>query len=93
MTITRINQFEAKPGAEERLYTLLRSVISIIETCPGCLSCRLLRSTENPACLAIIEEWDRIESHQKAAQAIPREKFAEVSALFGKPAAGMYYTE
>src|SRR5262249_39632413 len=53
MTITRINQFEAKPGAEEKLYAFLQSVISIILTCPGCISCRLLRSTENPACLAI----------------------------------------
>jgi quinol monooxygenase YgiN len=91
MTITRINQFEAKPGAEEKLYAFLQSVISVILTCPGCISCRLLRSTENPACLAIIEEWDSIESHKKAAQAIPPEKLAEAAALFAKPPSGMYY--
>jgi quinol monooxygenase YgiN len=92
MTITRINQFEAKAAAEEKLYAFLQSVISIITACPGCISCRLLRSTENPACLAIIEEWDSIESHKSAAHAIPREKMAEAATLFAKSPSGMYYT-
>ena len=91
MTITRINQFEAKPGSGAKLDAFLQSVISIILTCPGCLSCRLLHSTENPACLAIIEEWDSIESHQRAARAIPQQKLAEAAALFAKPPSGMYY--
>ena len=91
MTITRINQFEAKVAAEEKLYAFLQSVISVITTCNGCISCRLLRSTENPACLAIIEEWDSIESHQRAASAIPPAMYAEAAALFAKPASGMYY--
>lgn len=91
MTITRINQFEAKAGLEEKLHAFLQSVISVILNCPGCIACKLLRSAENPACLAIIEEWDSIESHQKAAQAIPKEKLAEAGALFAKPPSGMYY--
>ncbi len=92
MAITRINQFEAKAGAEDALYAFLESVIAVIEKCPGCISCRLLRSTEDTASLAIIEEWDNIESHQKAAQAIPREKLGEAAAMFAKPPAGMYYS-
>jgi quinol monooxygenase YgiN len=91
MAITRINQFEAKAAAEEKLYAFLQSVISIIKACPGCISCRLLRSTENPACLAIIEEWDSIESHQRAVHAIPPEKLAEAAALFAKPPSGVYH--
>lgn len=91
MPITRINHFEAKPSEAENLYRFLQSVISVITTCPGNLSCRLLRSTENPACLAIIEEWDSIDSHQKAASAIPPEKIAEAAKLFAKPPSGMYY--
>ena len=91
VTITRINQFEAKAAAEEKLYAFLQSVISVITTCEGCISCKLLRSTENPACLAIIEEWDSIESHQRAASAIPPPMYAKAMALFAKPAAGMYY--
>src|SRR5712671_7746720 len=91
MTITRINQFEAKTALEERLFAFLHSVISVITACPGCISCKLLRSTENPACFAIIEEWDSIESHQNAASAIPPAKLAEAAALFAKPPSGMYY--
>lgn len=92
MSITRINQFEAKAGSEEKLYAFLRSVISVVAACPGCISCRLLRSTENSAGLVIIEEWDSIESHKDAARAIPREKLAEASALVAKPPSGMYYS-
>jgi quinol monooxygenase YgiN len=91
VTITRINQFEATAAAEEKLYVFLQSVIAVITTCKGCISCRLLRSAENPACLAIIEEWDSIDSHQRAANAIPPAMYAEAVALFAKPASGMYY--
>lgn len=91
MTVTRINHFEARAGAEDALHVFLQSVISVIKSCPGCLSCQLLRSVESPACLAIIEIWDTIESHQQAARAIPPEKMAEVMMLLAKPASGMYY--
>ena len=91
MTITRINQFEAKASLEEKLYSFLQSVISVIETCPGCISCGLLRSTESPACLAIIEEWESIEAHQRAASAVPRASLAEAPAWFAKPPSGVYY--
>jgi quinol monooxygenase YgiN len=91
MTITRINQFEAKPGLQEQLFESLRSVISIIEKSPGCKSCQLLRSTENPAHLAIIEVWESIQDHQNAAKAIPPEKMTQAMALFAKPPSGAYY--
>ncbi|HKQ30656.1 MAG TPA: antibiotic biosynthesis monooxygenase family protein [Burkholderiales bacterium] len=89
--ITRINQFEAKKDLEEKLFEFLQSVISIIEKSPGCTSCRLLRSTDNPAHLAIIEEWESIQDHQNAAKAIPPEKMAQAMALFAKPPSGTYY--
>jgi quinol monooxygenase YgiN len=91
MTITRINQFEARQGQEEELFKFLQSVIVIIEQCAGCRSCQLLRSVDNPACLAIIEAWDSIEAHQNAAKAIPPEKMQQARELFGKPPSGMYY--
>ena len=91
MTITRINQFEARKDSEESLFEFLQSVISTIEKSPGCKSCRLLRSIDNPAHLAIIEEWESIEDHQAAAKAIPPEKMALAMALFAKPPSGTYY--
>ena len=91
MTITRINQFEAKKDLENELFEFLRSVIAIIEKSHGCKSCRLLRSTDNPAQLAIIEEWESIEDHQNAAKAIPPDKMTRAMALFAKPPSGAYY--
>lgn len=93
MAITRINHFEAKVGSEQALYEFLQSVISIVKNCAGCIDCKLLRSIENPASLVIIEQWDDVDSHQKAASAVPPEKLKEVFALFAKPASGMYYAE
>ncbi len=89
--ITRINEFEAKKDCEEKLFEFLRSVISLIEKCPGCKSCQLLRSTDNPAHLAIIEVWESIEDHQNAAKAIPPDKMTQAMALFAKPPSGAYY--
>lgn len=91
MTITRINQFEAQAGKEEQLHQFLQSVISIIQTCPGAISVRLLRSAEHAASFAIVEEWEDIASHQRAARAIPAEKMAEAGALFAKAPCGAYY--
>ena len=89
--ITRINQFEAKKDFEAKLFGFLQSVISIIEKSPGCKSVRLLRSMDNPAHLAIIEEWESIEDHKNAAKAIPPEKMTQAMALFAKPPSGTYY--
>ena len=89
--ITRINQFEAKKDLEEQLFEFLRSVISIIEKSRGCMSCQLLRSTDNPAQFAIIEEWESIEDHQNAAKAIPPAMLTQAMALFAKPPTGAYY--
>ena len=89
--ITRISQFEAKTGLEDKLFEFLQSVIAIVEKSPGCKSCQLLRNKDNPAHLAIIEEWASIEAHQNAAKAIPPEKMAQAMALFAKPPSGTYY--
>lgn len=91
MAITRINNFVAKAGLEQQLYEFLASVVSIVELCAGCRSCRLLRGAEDPSQLAIIEEWESIEAHKAAASAIPQEQLAKAMAMFAKPPTGMYY--
>jgi quinol monooxygenase YgiN len=93
MAVTRINHFEAKIGSERALYEFLQSVISIIKDCSGCLGCQLLRSIENSANLVIVENWDTVESHKQAANAIPPEKLKDAFALFAKPPVGVYYAE
>lgn len=93
MAITRINHFEAKVGSEQALYEFLQSVISVVKECSGCFGCQLLRSIENPSSLVIVEQWDSVESHKQAANAIPPEKLKDAFALFAKPPAGVYYAD
>ena len=88
-----IKELLLKTDLEEKLFLFLQSVIGVIKGCPGCLSVRLLRSTENPAQLAIIEEWESVDAHQAAAKAIPKEKMLEAKALFAKPPSGAYYRD
>ncbi|PUA26405.1 MAG: hypothetical protein B0W54_21800 [Cellvibrio sp. 79] len=93
MAITRINNFEAKVGSEQKLYEFLQSVISVVKNCPGCIGCQLLRSTENSANLVIVEQWDSIEAHRNAASAIPPEQLKAAYDFFATPPSGSYYTE
>jgi len=74
------------PGELERPVDL-----TAIKNSPGCRSCQLLRSTDNPGHLAIIEEWESIEAHQNAEKAIPPEKLNQAMAMFAKPPSGTYY--
>ncbi len=91
MGITRINHFTAKPGVEKNLHAFLSSVIATIANCHGCISCKLLQGAEDPSQLAIIEEWESIESHKAAASAIPPEKLSEAMSMFAEPPVGIYY--
>lgn len=93
MPITRINHFEAKPGAEQALYEFLQSAIATIKNCSGCLGCQLLRSLDNPANIAIVEQWVDVESHQRAASVIPPERLKVAFEFFAKPPAGTYYSD
>ena len=91
MTITRINQFEAKAGRRTDLSAFLQSVISLIRGSAGCRSVELLEAIEHAERLAIIEVWDSVEAHQAAAKAIPRAKMDEAMALFAAPPSGAYF--
>ncbi|HTF95682.1 MAG TPA: antibiotic biosynthesis monooxygenase family protein [Cellvibrio sp.] len=93
MAITRINHFEAKAGSEQALFTFLQEVISVVKACDGCIDCVLLQGVDSTASLVIIEQWDSIDSHQKAASAIPKEKLQAAFSLFAKPASGSYFQE
>ena len=53
MSVTRINHFEAQWNSAERLHLFMQGVVAKVKTLPGCRSVRLLRSSENPAHLAI----------------------------------------
>ncbi len=91
MGITRINQFEAKPGKGPELRRFLQSIIGLVRDSPGCRSVQLLESTEHAERFAIVEAWDSVEAHQAAARVIPPSRLQEAAALFAAPAAGAYF--
>ncbi len=91
MPVTRINHFEARKKSIDELHAFMEDVVDKIKNLPGCRSVKLLKSTENPAHLAIVEEWDSIEDHQKPATPIPPKEMKKVKALVAKPPVGEYY--
>ena len=91
MPVTRINHFEARRDSSEKLHTFMQAVVAKVRTLPGCRSVRLLRSTENPDHLAIVEEWDSIEAHKLAATNIPPSQLEQAKSLVAKPPVGEYY--
>jgi len=91
MPVTRINHFEAKRKFVEQLHAFMEDVVDKVKTQPGCRSVRLLRSTENPERFAVVEEWESIEHHQKAATAIPPDQLKKAQALVARPPVGEYY--
>lgn len=91
MSVTRINQFEAKLGKGPELRAFLYSVIGLVRDSAGCRSVQLLESIEHAERFAIVEVWDSVDAHQAAARVIPPSKLQEAAALFATPATGAYF--
>ena len=91
MAVIRISHFEAKRDTAQQLNAFMKDVVRKVQTLPGCHSVQLLRSTEDPRQFAIVEEWDSIEAHQKAATAIPADQLVRAQQLVARPPVGGYY--
>ncbi len=92
MSVTRINEFLAKPGQEPALHEFLVSVVETIIGSSGCVSCQLLSSQENPARFVVIEVWQSVEAHKGAARAIPADQIQRVMGLLAASPKGEYFT-
>lgn len=90
MPITRLNYFTAKPEQPDALAAFLSNVIAIVSQAEGCRSVRLLRDHANPAAFVILEVWDSIAAHQKAAGMIPKEQISSVMEYLAQPPRGEY---
>ena len=90
MAITRLNYFTAKPEQCDALAKFLTEVIGIVRKADGCLSCRLLRDEINPVEFVILETWESIAAHQKAAGMIPKEQVSSVMQFLEKAPRGEY---
>ncbi|MHA3770497.1 putative quinol monooxygenase [Verrucomicrobiota bacterium sgz303538] len=90
MAITRLNYFTAKPEQRDALARFLSDVIAVVRTAEGCLSCRLLCDHMNSSEFVILEVWESIDAHQKAAGKIPKEQISSVMQYLQKPPSGEY---
>lgn len=92
MTVTRINEFRARPGPLEleSLVTHLRLAVAGIRKTLGCTSCQLLQSQADPLRFVIIEKWKSIEAHQAAASKIPKSAITAMMKLLAEAPRGDY---
>jgi quinol monooxygenase YgiN len=91
MSVTRINEFQAKPGQEEALKAFLEGVVSGIAATAGCASCQLLQALDEPARFVVLEVWSSRAAHQSAAHAIAPDEIAKVMAMLAAPPKGAYF--
>ncbi len=91
MSVTRINEFQAREGEGDALAVLIGSFVPTIESSEGCLSCQLLRSQADPARIVVIEAWESVEAHQASVRNIPPETMQEAMQLLAGPPKGEYF--
>jgi quinol monooxygenase YgiN len=91
MAVIRISHFEAKRDTAPQLNAFMQDVVRKVQKLPGCQSVQLLRSTEDPRQFAIVEAWDSIEAHQRAATTIPPDQLERAKQLVARPPVGGYY--
>jgi quinol monooxygenase YgiN len=92
MSVTRVNEFQAKDGQCENLQAFLKSIISMVESSDGCQSCQFLRHKDDPARFVIIEVWDSVEAHQASVKHIPPGTIEKAMTMLAGPPKGEYYT-
>jgi len=91
MSVTRLNEFRARPDKIEELRAFLSTVAEGIAALSGCQSSRLLQSQGDQARFVVLEVWDSIEAHQAAAQNIAPDSIAGVMELIDGRPQGEYF--
>lgn len=91
--ITRINQFQAAEGKADELHEFLISLLPYISGSEGCISCEVLRNTEETKSFAVLEQWVSKEAHQQSIANFPQEEMQAAMSLFGGPPSGAYFSK
>ena len=91
MSITRINEFQAAEGKSNECFDFLKSLVPHISSSEGCISCDVLRNTENENSFVVLEKWESVELHRKSVENFPKEDMQAAMSLFGAPPKGAYY--
>lgn len=93
MPITRYGEVQAAPNQTDALRDFLKSIMPIIRSSAGNLSCQLLQDQEEPSKFVMIEIWETVEAHQASAKNIPPELLAQIRPLLGGAPQGKYLEE
>ena len=91
MTITRINHFTAKPESADELHALIESFLPMIRDSDGCIEARLMRDTDHPEKIVVVEVWRDKEAHRASAANVPPGTFEKAMTLMAGPPQGAYY--
>ena len=91
MSITRINEFQARDGEGKALYDFLKSILPLIQEAEGNISCKILQNEEDPAQILVYEVWESKEAHKASVKTIPPELLHEAMQYIAAPPKGDYY--
>ena len=91
MSISRIDEIQAKPELIKELRDFLLSILPMIKSSEGCESVQLYQSQDHPAKFLMIEVWDSVESHRNSVNKIPPEKLGEIRPLLATSPSGSYF--
>lgn len=91
MSITRINEFQARDGEGKALYNFLKSILPLIQESEGNISCKILQNEEDPTQIIVIEVWENKERHVASVKTIPKELLQEAMLYIAAPPKGSYY--
>lgn len=91
MSITRINEFQARDGEGKALYNFLKSILPLVQDSEGNISCKILQNEEDPTQILVIEVWENKETHAASVKNIPKELLQEAMQYIAAPPKGAYY--
>lgn len=91
MSITRINNFQARDGEGNALYDFLKSILPLIQEAEGNISCKILQNEEDPTDIVVYEVWESKEDHKNSVKTIPPNLMMEAMKFIAAPPSGTYY--
>jgi quinol monooxygenase YgiN len=93
MSVSRIGEFHAATNQVDALRDFLKSILPIIRSSQGCVSCQLLQDQEDAAKFVMTEVWDSVEAHQASTKNIPQELLVKIRPLLASAPQGKYWVE
>ena len=91
MSITRINQFQARDGQGNELHQLISSAKPHVGLVGGLISYQILQGMADPDHIVVVEVWESVAAHQRSAAKIPVHVLEKARTLLVTPPSGAYF--